>query len=666
MTSKISCSKLIKEDIKKRAWLLLVSITVFMIIIPILSAIKIEGALSGGVSSSYTGWKEVRNWFVTEMGFSNKYMWIAISVGGVLSGITSFSYLHSKQQVDFYHSLPIKRETWYFVNSISGILQIVVPYVIGYILILIIGGMKGVASPKVIHQSGFVMGIAILVFLMIYGITSLAMILTGKLLVGVLGTAIFLTWGSVIVALKNYVMLQIFDNYMTEETTVGFIENMIGDGAWYSPVLISERIEKYYDLGKPVFPIVVAMILAVLFIFAAGLFAFKRRRMENVGKAIVFSKVESFVQIVITVTAGMFFAVIVSSQNQVKGMKISWMYGIAVISIVIIYGVISFIYHGDIRTMFQKKAPLCISMGVTLVVLTIVRFDVFGYDAYMPDEEKIETMAVDAYDVNYLLNYRSRWEGEDYKAHLKKLKTTAFHDVYSLIENSMREESGKDTEKSPINVAYYLKSGRKVYRSYQVNEAELIRCMDKLMLDEPYKRAVLSGGDIDAEQINSVNFENIRAETLPVKMTEKEREKLFNAYYKDMEKYPLSEIMDGELVGRLYCKGTKEEYILYVFEEYRDFIELLRNYCEVPEKIMREEVRAITVEDYREPNHMKDITIQPEDAEKIQSILDSLTYTEMGALSEEIEPNLYVTITMENGLASAFIKKSEVPEFLNE
>ena len=133
MTSKISFSKLIKEDIKKRAWLLLLSITIFIIIIPVLTAIKIEGALPGGVSSSSETWREVQTWFLSEMGFSNIYMWSAIILGGVLSGITSFSYLHSKNQIDFYHSFPIKRETWYFVNYIGGVIQIVVPYIIGYI-----------------------------------------------------------------------------------------------------------------------------------------------------------------------------------------------------------------------------------------------------------------------------------------------------------------------------------------------------------------------------------------------------------------------------------------------------------------------------------------------------------------------------------------------------
>lgn len=666
MMSKISYSKLIREDIKKRAWLLLLSITAFVIIIPILSAIQIEGALPGGVSGTYTNWKDVQSWFVTEMGFSNKYIWFAVCAGGILSAITSFSYLHSKKQIDFYHCLPVKRETWYFVNCISGIVQIIVPYIIGYILMLIVGGMKGVASPKLIRQSGVVMGITILIFLLIYGTTSLAMILTGKLLVGMLGATIFLMWGSVIVALKNYTMLQLFENYMTEETVVGFVENMIGGGGWYSPILIWERIKNYNHLGKPMFPIVMAMILAIILIFAVGLFAFKKRRMENVGKAIVFSKVESLVQIIITVTSGMFFAVIVSSQNQVKGMKVGWMYGIAMISVVIIYGVISFIYHGDIRMLFQKKIPLCICMAVTLGTLTIVRFDVLGYDKYMPDKNKIKMMAVDSYDVNYLLNYRSQWENLDYKGQLAKLKTEEFNDIYDLIEESVRGKNDDDTEKSIINVGYYLNSGRKIYRSYQVDEEKLFRCIDKMMLDEQYKSAVLNVGEIDASKINSIHFENIRTENLPIQLNEKEREDLFDAYCKDMEKYPLSEIVDGEIVGRLYCKGHGEERVLYVFEEYQTFIDTLRKYCEVPNKITQQEVKSITIEDYRKPNNMKDITIQPEDAEKIQSILDSLTYTEIGTSSGETEPNLYVTVVTENGITSAFIKKNEIPKFLNE
>ena len=666
MTSKISCSKLIKEDIKKRAWLLLVSITVFVIIIPILSAIKIEGALPGGVNSTYANWKEVKNWFVTEIGFSNQYMWIAISAGGILSGITSFSYLHSKKQIDFYHSLPVKRETWYFVNCLSGIIQIVVPYIIGYIFMVIIGVVKGVASPKLLHQSGGVMGMTILVFLLIYGTTSLAMILTGKLLVGILGTAIFLIWGSVIVALKNYVMLQIFDNYMMEGTVTGFVENMIDGGAWYSPVLISERIKNCSDLGKPMFPIVVAMILSIVCIFGVGLLAFKKRRMENVGKAIVFSKVESIVQIIITVTAGMFFAVIVSSQNQIKGMKISWMYGIAVISIVIIYGVISFIYNGDIRLLFQKKIPLCICLGITLIALTAVRFDVLGYDEYIPEQEKIKAIAVDSYDVNYLMNYRVQWGEEGYKENLAKLQTTQFNDVYSLIKETIKENNRDDTGKSIINVGYYLKNGRAVYRSYHIDKNKLFRCIDKLMLDEQYKSEILKGGELDSSKIKGFNFENIKSEYVPIKLNKEERENLFKTYYKDMETYPLSEVLDGEILGRLYCSGYREERILYVFKEYKGFINALKKYCEVPDKIQQSDVVSITVEDYRERNNMKDITIQAEDKEKIQSILESLSYTEMGALNDEIEPNISVTVTTENCTTSTFMKKDKIPKFLDE
>ena len=664
MTSKISFSKLIKEDIKKRAWLLLLSITIFIIIIPVLTAIKIEGALPGGVSSSSETWREVQTWFLSEMGFSNIYMWSAIILGGVLSGITSFSYLHSKNQIDFYHSFPIKRETWYFVNYIGGVIQIVVPYIIGYILLLAIGIVKGVASPQLFHQSSVIMGMMVLVFLLVYGTTALAMIITGKLLVGILGTLIFFSWGSVIVALKNYIMLQIFENYMTEEMVTGFLENMKEGGGWYSPILMYDKIRQYYELGKPMFPLVMVLIFVIALIFLLGLFAFKKRKMENVGKAIVYSKLESIVQIVITVSAGVFFSVIVSSQNQTRGMKNGWLYGIAVVSVVIVYGIISFIYNGDVRILFEKKIPFFLSMGITLVVLTVFQFDILGYDEYVPEKDKIETMAIDSYDANYLLNYRGLWDNRSYKEHLVKLKTTQFEPMYSLIKDTLKEGSKPNAENTTVNIGYYLKNGRKIYRKYQVNREKLLLCLDRAMTDENYKREILKIGEIDADEKSSVSFENIRSENIPVKLNETERELLYDQYYKDMEKYPLSDILDGEIIGRLYYKSKKDERVLYVFKEYKDFISVLSQYCEVPDKITQQEVTSITVEDFRDSDNLKEITVQATEKEKIQSILDSLSYTEMGSYSGNIEPNVYVSIATEDDLISAFIKKGKIPEFL--
>lgn len=664
MTSKISCSKLIKEDIKKRMWLLLLSIIVFIIIIPVLSIIKIEGIIPGGVSNSYNALREAREGFLAEVGFSNIYVSIAIIFGGVLSGVSSFSYLHSKKEVDFYHSLPIRRETWYFVNYISGVIQIIVPYLIGYILLLAVGIGKGVASPKVFHQCGVVMGITILVFLLIYGTTVLAMILTGKLLVGILGTFLFFVGGSVVIALKNYIMLQIFDHYMSEEMASGFVENMIESGGWYSPVLIYRKIEQYYFTGKSMFPLVMAIIFVIFVLFMLALFAFKKRKMENVGKAIVFSKLESVVQIILTVLSGIFFAVIASSQNQVKGMKIGWMYGVAVISVVIVYAIISFIYHGDVKILFQKKIPFFVSLGITLITLTVFRFDLMGYDDYIPDIDKIETMAIDAYDANYLLDYRNQSGSEDYKKCLAKLKTTEFNDMYSLIKETLEQKNKKKVEKTYINIGYYLKNGRKIYRSYQVERKKLFRCLDKAMIDDNYKRAILKVGEIEDNQNDSIIFENIRAESVPIKLSLKEQERLYEEYYREMEKYPISDILDGEIVGKLFCKNNGNERCLYVFKEYKGFISMLRKYCEVPDKITQQEVKSISIEDFRDSDNPKDVTIQAEDKEKIQSILESLSYTEMGTFNEKIESSIYVSITTENGLISAFMKKEKIPEFL--
>ena len=273
-------------------------------------------------------------------------------------------------------------------------------------------------------------------------------------------------------------------------------------------------------------------------------------------------------------------------------------------------------------------------------------------------------MAIDSYDANYLLNYRGLWDNRSYKEHLVKLKTTQFEPMYSLIKDTLKEGSKPNAENTTVNIGYYLKNGRKIYRKYQVNREKLLLCLDRAMTDENYKREILKIGEIDADEKSSVSFENIRSENLPVKLNETERELLYDQYYKDMEKYPLSDILAGEIIGRLYYKSKKDERVLYVFKEYKDFISVLSQYCEVPDKITQQEVTSITVEDFRDSDNLKEITVQATEKEKIQSILDSLSYTEMGSYSGNIEPNVYVSIATEDDLISAFIKKGKIPEFL--
>ena len=47
-------------------------------------------------------------------------------------GVAVFRYLHDRQQVDFYHALPINRTHLFIVNYVSGILMVLPIFVLVY------------------------------------------------------------------------------------------------------------------------------------------------------------------------------------------------------------------------------------------------------------------------------------------------------------------------------------------------------------------------------------------------------------------------------------------------------------------------------------------------------------------------------------------------------
>ena len=55
--------------------------------------------------------------------------------------------------------------------------------------------------------------------------------------------------------------------------------------------------------------------------------------------------------------------------------------------------IIEIIYHFDFKSLFAHKRQLLISAVFVGVVFAVFRFDLFGYDRYLPATEKLEPVA---------------------------------------------------------------------------------------------------------------------------------------------------------------------------------------------------------------------------------------------------------------------------------
>ena len=138
MTSKNLCFKLMKEDLKRRIWTvaLLMLTLFFCIVIPVFYS----GSRPMNEFTDALMWlNDVRDEVWAIIGAENPFIVMTMIVAAIVCGVSGFSYLHVAKKVDFYHSIPVKREQLFLASYLNGILMMAAVYLLN-LLIAMIGG----------------------------------------------------------------------------------------------------------------------------------------------------------------------------------------------------------------------------------------------------------------------------------------------------------------------------------------------------------------------------------------------------------------------------------------------------------------------------------------------------------------------------------------------
>ena len=142
MTSRNLFFKLMKEDLKRRLWAIGFSVLALFFAMPMAAAMGI-----GEIGNQYKQWlisgtgyenmvpEALRQTKILRLageilGFENYALFMVVGAAAMILGLTGFLYLHSKKQIDFYNSLPVKREMLFTVKFLDGFLIILAAYLI--------------------------------------------------------------------------------------------------------------------------------------------------------------------------------------------------------------------------------------------------------------------------------------------------------------------------------------------------------------------------------------------------------------------------------------------------------------------------------------------------------------------------------------------------------
>lgn len=553
MTSKNLYFKLMKEDLKSRLWAVCLIGLGFFFLYPIWVAFA-----AGDIENFQTFEKGIE-WYSQEvtgwLSFENGMTVFVMLLTGLICGLSGFSYLNSRSKVDFYHSLPVKREKLFIANYINGILILAVPYAAAMALAVLVGISNGIAGGPLWQTALAAYGLHLTYFILVYTTVVVAVMMTGNLVVAFLGCMVFSFFVPLAAALANGYFGVYFHTYVWD-TGEKLMERFVR----ISPVMeYTYQVSRYAE-GETVWTAAVLALIVSAALAALGCFLYRKRPSEAAGKAMAFAASRPVIRILITLISAMGLSVFFWTMRESTGWAVFGVLCGAVIS----HCVIEIIYHFDFKKLFTNWVQLIGCILVSLAVFFVFRYDLAGYDRYLPSAGKVEGAAVEISRLSDWVSYgRTRhlpdgaydWEyDEPLEYAVEHMKYTDVENLLSIaaagMEDTLKDEEGggvytdralpsetidEGTEDtfSQMTICFTLKGGRKVYRRYVVNLDRIMPQIEKMYASREYLEGAYPVMSMKAEDVSGIYYSEMQKEIRLDKLTQEQKAVILETYQRE-------------------------------------------------------------------------------------------------------------------------------------
>ncbi|MCD8019967.1 MAG: DUF6449 domain-containing protein [Clostridiales bacterium] len=591
MTSRISFFKLQKEDMRHRLGIVL--LTMFYALMEIGGlAIQIQNAMTDGNLERKDIYSVIASYTAPNMVVTICVLCIAITMA-----VNGFAYLHSSTKIDLYHALPVKRKRIFwsiFCNAVLiFILLRMVASIIEMVIVAALGYMDGAMFAGIL--SSMICYLAI--FSGIYLTAVLAMIMTGNTAVGVLGMAVFFTYIPLVICyipeilgstfFETYVtptdMLRLFRYGSPASLAFALTQSLTNTGWTWSG-------HRMYFLALVLFIIVLAVLCQKLF---------EIRPSEAAGRSMAFPKANAVIRILLVIPAAIYSGYLLYGITLYTSAW--WMLPGIVLGCVLFHGIIESIYQADIRGLWSHRRQMLITLVISIFIVASFSFDIYGYDAYVPDEDKLESIMIK--DNNYNNRSYMFWgeeqdgiSGEEKNALLKVLQESVTDGMNTISVDSDGEGESYET----FTVIYTLKNGMEKQRAYTFSSDTRDNILTLLFPSEMYRKSVYSLYTCDWSKITSISWDNA-LDFVTMNLTEQERWELLDIYLEEFDGLTYADAKNtlplGELTVNHSGLSNVEEYY-YIYPSFQKTLAFLKEKgCDVDKTLANVSISQIEVYD---------------------------------------------------------------------
>ncbi len=563
MTLKTCYPKLLWNTLIKRCWYGATTFLVLFIAMPLAAMLSFTSAEE--LSDAYRLHRAQIEFVEFVSGGTVVVMLLVVGLA-LLGAWSGLAWLHSRKQMDLYGSLPVKREVLYGMECASAVIWFMFSYVCQLVLTILVGAQKGILTTDAIKFAVVSIGIYLLGYLAFYFLAAVAMMLTGKILTGILGTFVFLGIAPVTILLLITLPDIFFISYVM---TVSWLQEL---AVYLSPVIvwfgILEEYAVYTDtVVKMCIPVVLTITL-VLWIVVGGIVSvvlLKIRPAEGAEQSMVFPKTEGIIKACILYPAaiggGLFFMELGYRDDGLGWLWFGMFFVILVIGILI-----EIIYHRDRKRIFDHK--ICTGIVAVAAVFTILffRYDPFGVDCWIPNENEVEHMVlVSGGHYNHFQYPDGSKNSEVYlRNNIEKIDSDALYkylpEGLELIKKykDMRNgdlEAEKYLQKIgygvDFTVVFQMKNGTMRERHYILTSESMEALEKELFTEETYKEAwyPLILAEDDAYQISYLYHDGQKIDLS--NWTLKENREFVNIYKGELKQMSYEQILDE--LGNVYA-----------------------------------------------------------------------------------------------------------------
>lgn len=410
----------------------------------------------------------------------NPIVLLTIFVLPVLVSILLFKYANEEKSSSFIHGLPISKRKLYVTNILTGIVMYVIPFLVNLIIILLLNlGEMG----KYLQFADIIkwFGVCMLYNTMFFAFaTFIGAFCASKISHGIL-TYILMYAPTGIIALTSIIIEKILYGFkglssnLEEFSKLPFIKIM-NDFNEMSLYYSSETIK--FETSTIIIYIVSIIIMLVL-----GNFVYKKRKLEITKEFIAFKGIRNFIKYAATFLVNQLSYIYfynVLEEHNIRTLLASFI--ITLIAYLIIEMILKKTYK-----VFKSIIGFIVYAVIVTIIFVILNTGAFGYETRIPKTEDVQEVSFGM--SNETINFKEK------------------QNIENIIDLQQKLVAEKKEGYSEYTLEYKLKNGRKIIRTYDINNSIYKEELNKILTsNEYYEEKIKSIKDIQKIKRITINI----------------------------------------------------------------------------------------------------------------------------------------------------------------